>query len=248
MLKIILTVIGIVIVLTLIMFILLRRIVKTINEQTKVFFMMKLQSYDDMIEAKQQELNTLKAQEITKETEDTNPKEDQSNNSVSVVIPKDTPVYKVEGLVDIIRQIDKEFNHDFKAIILEFAEKSKNKNNEYYEELSKVKEKLDNYGLFNLVIKSKDEQLEIIKQLEITKTNLYKKYDEQYNKFSINDFIKFLDIEFSKNDTTIYVYVGNEKENYDDLASNIKTIYDKNIIRGIKIKYQNNVYEYHLSY
>ena len=122
MLKIILIVIGIVVVLTLIMFILLRRIVKTINEQTKVFFMMKLQSYDDMIEAKQQELNNLKAQEITKE-EVNETVQEQSNNGVSVVIPKETPVYKVEGLVDIIRQIDKEFNHDFKKIILEFASK-----------------------------------------------------------------------------------------------------------------------------
>ena len=247
MLKIILIVIGIVVVLTLIMFILLRRIVKTINEQTKVFFMMKLQSYDDMIEAKQQELNNLKAQEITKE-EVNETVQEQSNNGVSVVIPKETPVYKVEGLVDIIRQIDKEFNHDFKKIILEFASKSKNEDNTYYKDISKIKKELEKYGLFNLVTKSKEEQIKIVQELEITKTELFKNYEEHYGNFVINNFIKFLDVELAKNDPTIYVYVGNEKENYDDLADNIKTIYDKNIIRGIKIKYHNNIDEYHLSY
>lgn len=247
MLRIILIVIAIVVVLTLIMFILLRRIVKTINEQTKVFFMMKLQSYDDMIEAKQQELNNLKAQEIAKE-EKTETVQEQSNNGVSVVIPKETPVYKVEGLVDIIRQIDEEFNYDFKKIILEFASKSKNENNSYYQSLSLIKSKLEEYGLFNLVTKSKNEQLQIVRDMKITETELYKKYEEHYGNFLINNFIKFLDVEIAKNDPTIYVYVGNEKENYDDLADNIKTVYDKNIIRGIKIKYHNNVYEYHLSY
>ena len=72
---------------------------------------------------------------------------------------------------------------------------------------------------------------------------MFKNYEEHYGNFVINNFIKFLDVELAKNDPTIYVYVGNEKENYDDLADNIKTIYDKNIIRGIKIKYHNNVIE-----
>ena len=66
MIHIIIIVIAIVVVLTIIMFMLLKRIVRTINEQTKVFFMMKLQSYDDMIEAKQQELDNLKAHELEK--------------------------------------------------------------------------------------------------------------------------------------------------------------------------------------
>jgi hypothetical protein len=247
MLNIILIVIAIVIVLTLIMFMLLRRIVKTINEQTKVFFMMKLQSYDDMIEAKQQELNSLKAQDIDEKEENVEIQE-QTSNGVSVVIPKETPVYKVEGLVDIIRQIDKEFNYDFRKIVLEFINASKNDNNDYYNSLSDIKNKLADYGLFNLITRTKEEQFNIVKELGIIDTELYKKYIYFYGVFMINNFIKFLDVEISKYDPTIYVYVGNEKENYDDLADNVKTIYDKNIIKGVKIKFHNNVYEYHLSY
>ena len=44
--------------------------------------------------------------------------------------------------------------------------------------------------------------------------------------------MKFLEAEMAKHDPTIYIFVGHEEENYDNLAENIKTIYDKNIISG----------------
>ena len=156
MIKIIIIVIAVVIVLTLIMFMLLKRIVRTINEQTKLFFMMKLQSYDEMIESKQQELDNLKAHEIEKEEVKEITDNDKPNVGTNIVIPKDAPIYKVEGLVDIIRKIDKQFNHNYEEIINSFIKISKNENTEYYDGLLKARKTLEKYGLFNIVTKTKN--------------------------------------------------------------------------------------------
>ena len=247
MIHIIIIVIAIVVVLTIIMFMLLKRIVRTINEQTKVFFMMKLQSYDDMIEAKQQELDNLKAHELEKEETEENVDLNKPNLGRGIVIPKDAPIYKVEGLVDIIRKIEKQFNHDYEEIINSFIEKSKNENTEHYNELLKVRKTLDKYGLFNIITETKDEQYEIVKGLNLN-PKIMKEYHKYFGNFTFNNFMKFLEAEMAKHDPTIYIFVGHEEENYDNLAENIKTIYDKNIIKGVKIRYHNKMYEYHLSY
>ena len=43
------------------------------------------------------------------------------------------------------------------------------------------------------------------------------------------------------------VYVGDKSENYDYLSKYIKTIYSADIYKGIKIKYQNKIYDYSLN-
>ena len=77
---------------------------------------------------------------------------------------------------------------------------------------------------------------------------MMKEYHKYFGNFTFNSFMKFLEAEMAKYDPTIYIFVGHEEENYDNLAENIKTIYDKNIIKGVKIRYHNKMYEYHLSY
>ncbi|MEG0909778.1 MAG: hypothetical protein RSH78_05405, partial [Bacilli bacterium] len=59
MIQIVLIVIVIIILLTIIMFVLLKKIVKLINEQSKLFFVMKLQSYDELIDEKEKKLEKL---------------------------------------------------------------------------------------------------------------------------------------------------------------------------------------------
>ena len=49
------------------------------------------------------------------------------------------------------------------------------------------------------------------------------------------------------NNPTITVYVGDKNESYDNLSKYIKTIYSKDIYKGIKIKYQNKIYDYSLN-
>ena len=74
------------------------------------------------------------------------------------------------------------------------------------------------------------------------------KYLENYKKedFNILEFKNHIENLIDQNDQTIYVRVGKKEENYDHLNNNIKTIYDESIIKGIKIVYQNKLFDYSL--
>ena len=63
-------------------------------------------------------------------------------------------------------------------------------------------------------------------------------------KFNITNFINKLDILILKNDPSILIYTGNEKDNFNEINENITTIYDKKITEGFKIVYKGVVYDY----
>ena len=47
-----------------------------------------------------------------------------------------------------------------------------------------------------------------------------------------------------KTSTLVKVYVGDKKENYDDISDKVKTIFDDKIVDGFKIEYRGIVYDY----
>ena len=73
--------------------------------------------------------------------------------------------------------------------------------------------------------------------------NLVEKIIET-NKFSVSGFLKKLENLIIKNNPKINVYVGNEEENYDNIADNVRTIYDSNIVDGFRIEYKGTIYDY----
>lgn len=243
MIQTVLIVIVIIILLTIIMFVLLKKIVKLINEQSKLFFVMKLQSYDELIDEKEKKLEKLE----NKEKEEILKKEELDIESINVVIPQESPKYEIEGLVEVIKKIEKEFNYDSKKIVLYYVELSKREDLFYYNNLLEIKNKLDQYGLFNIITKDENKQNKIFESLGITDTRIFSLYKFNYNTLNINNFMKVLQNEIKKNDPTIYVYVGDETENYNEIANNVKTCFEKTIIKGIKVKYKNILYEYSLS-
>lgn len=42
----------------------------------------------------------------------------------------------------------------------------------------------------------------------------------------------------------MYVYTGEKQDNLDHMASDVKTCYDENICEGVRLVYQNQVYDY----
>ena len=61
MIKVIIIVFAFLALMILIMFFLLKNIVKTINEQSKSYFALKLQDYDDLVEEKSKKLDEIKS-------------------------------------------------------------------------------------------------------------------------------------------------------------------------------------------
>ena len=71
-------------------------------------------------------------------------------------------------------------------------------------------------------------------------------YERINEKFDLENFIGYLDIEIKKNDPTIYVLVGNKNVSFNEVSEKVKTMYREEVYRGIKIVYRGNIYDYSL--
>ena len=63
-------------------------------------------------------------------------------------------------------------------------------------------------------------------------------------KFNIRTFLEVLDRRILEYNPEIKVYVGDKKENYDNINENVKTIITKDIAEGFKIEYKGIIYDY----
>ena len=92
-----------------------------------------------------------------------------------------------------------------------------------------------------------DQEQKIKELLNDQEYKIYKLYKEINKSNNIDGFIDYLNEMLDLNNPKIIVYVGDKKENYDHISENIKTIYRNDIYKGIKIKYQNRIYDYSLN-
>ena len=76
---------------------------------------------------------------------------------------------------------------------------------------------------------------------------LYETYLKMNEKTSIDGFIDYLNELIDLNNPTVLVYVGDKSMNYNYLSKYIKTVYSKDIYKGIKIIYKNYIYDYSLN-
>ena len=60
-------------------------------------------------------------------------------------------------------------------------------------------------------------------------------------------FIDYITELLDLNSPRVLVYVGKKDENYDYLSKYIKTVYSRDIYKGIKIVYRNKIYDYSLN-
>ena len=74
---------------------------------------------------------------------------------------------------------------------------------------------------------------------------LYLALDEK--KASVDGFMDYLNELIDLNSPTVFVYVGSKSENYDYLSQYVKTIYSKDIYKGIRIIYRKCIYDYSLN-
>lgn len=234
----------VVIILTTFMFFSLKRIVSKVSEETKVYFVMKLQSYDELIEEKEKKLAELASNEVELKENIENLTAEELKE---VIIAKEPPKYQYEGLGDIIKQIEKDFNYNYFEIIKKFLMVSQKYDSNNYNNALKIKKIILNKGIYNFIIKKEHEQIKMMKEYNIDQTLVYKEYFKQYKKFNINNFLKLVDVFIIKNDPHIYITTGSNNTDFNDLNDLIVTNTNKNIIKGIKILYRGKIYDYSLS-
>lgn len=249
MIKVIIIVFAFLALMILIMFFLLKNIVKTINEQSKSYFALKLQDYDDLVEEKSKKLDEIKSSYNETKIEENNKIKEESDNGIvnkASVIDFSNANYQVEDILERFKEIDKRFVINSKSVVEKFL-KDINTYDNNYNVLISIKNKINSLGIYELLSSNKsDAYKKILSVLNEEETNILKKYSKS-SSFRVDEFLSYLDYEIKKSDPTIYVEVGNKDENYDYLSPNIKTVYNKRIYKGIMITYQDKVYDYSLN-
>ena len=66
----------------------------------------------------------------------------------------------------------------------------------------------------------------------------------EIEEFDILDFISWLKQTVSIQTPELKAYLGEEDENYDNVADNVVCMFDKNVCEGIRIVYQGRLYDY----
>ena len=232
------------------MFIVLKSTVKKINSQTKLYFVDKAQEYDYMIDKKLDKLSKinqeLKEKELNKEETNDSINSNNYEFDYKIIDMLNKTKYQDKNIFEINKLIDENFDIDYIGILKEFLINIDT--DESYKFAMDLRNKFNSTTIYQLKILSELEQMELLKKnLNEKELQVYKAYLKLNNKHDIDNFIDYLNELVDLNNPNITVYVGNKTENYDHLSKYIKTIYSKDIYKGIKIIYKNKIYDYSLN-
>lgn len=229
------------------MYIILSNTVNKVNEQTKAYFVEKLQVYDNLIEDKEKKLNEIEEKLKNKKIEleklrDTNSKKNYTfdNNIIDIMTDAD---YKGKNF-ELQKKIDSEFDFDYEKIILDFI--NEKVDDREYNTCLEIKKRFNS----KLVYKIKNEidlEKAITEQLKEEELKIFNKFKKINNKYNIDDFLNYIDELIATSSPYIEVQVANPKQNYDHLSKYIKTVVNDSIYKGVKIIYRNKVYDFSLN-
>lgn len=227
-----------------VLFLLLKMEVTDINNKSKVYFTRKIQEYTDYI-SQEKQLN------IDKKEEKVVDKKEKEEKKSTVIYVEKKANYEIDDLLKLMKKIDEDFqinNIDIiKAFLREYVVDD-DKRNKKYQSLLKMKKLIDSIGIYNIITKYEvDDYEELVSSLKLINHDLFMEFFSGRDDFSIEDFSDYLNYEIGKSDPTIYIYVGNRKLNYDTIDKRIRTLYSDEIYKGLKIIYLNKLYDYSLS-
>ena len=240
----------IVAILVLLMFLILKKTVGIVNEQTKSYFVNKLQGYDDIIREKEEKLHEI--DELVKNKK--NGIKEENNSTVQNNYAFDTNIidlfnstkYQDKNVYELNKKVDEEFVVNYEELIKDFLSLKDEKSD--YEFCLELRNKFDSeeiYKLKNMLDSEREEYLKNI--LDAKEYKIYEAFKTIVNDHSIENLVDYLDQLVDLNNPKITILVGNKNENYDHLSDYIETIYNDKIYRGIKIIYKNKVYDFSLS-
>ena len=240
----------IVIILVVLMYIILKSTVKKINSQTKLYFVDKLQEYDYMIDDKLNKLNeineNIKEKELKREEQDSSTNSAHYDFDYQIIDLLNKTEYQDKNIFELNKEIEEKFKMDYEALLKKFLENIKDDGS--YQFCINLKKKFIGEEIYKLKLLLPEEQTEYLKKfLTEEEFKIYKVYQSLENKPTIDGFLDYIDELIDLNNPCILVYVGKKEENYNHLSKYIKTIYSKEIYKGIKIIYKKRIYDYSLN-
>lgn len=230
------------------MYKILRKTVDRVNEQTKSYFVDKLQVYDDLINEKESKLNEVNEKLENKKAELESLKDTSSKNNYtfdkSIIDIMTDADYKEKYFSDLQKKIDNEFDIDYEKIILEFIEQ--NVDDKDYFTASKIKEKFSSKLIYKIE-NELDLEKAILDELDEDEKYIFYEFKKQNKVKKLNDFLNYLDELIAITSPYIEIQVASSKQNYNHLSKYIKTVVNDSIYKGIKIIYKNKVYDFSLN-
>lgn len=233
------------------MFMILKKTVGIINDQTKSYFVNKLQDYDSLIQDKENKLqeidNLIKDEE--KRIKEKETQVENNNNYVfdtNVLDLLNSTRYQDQNIFELNKKIDENFVVNYEELIKDFLTLCDDSND--YDFCVKLREKFNSDVIYKLKsLLPEDFEKELKDFLSKKEYKIYEAFKLVANECNIDNFIDYLDQLVDLNNPKIRILVGNKSENYDHLSKYIETIYSDRIYRGIKIIYKNKVYDFSLS-
>lgn len=159
-----------------------------------------------------------------------------------------TPQYKEESFFSNYKNLKKKFNLNIEETITKFIKEHKtNEDEQEYKVLLNFCNQFNKKILYECSTLKSEDQYELVKSVLTEEEKMWMKLeDSSINKrqFTILKLIEKLQDRIKKIDPTIYVYVGRESTNYDNLDPQIKTYHYKNMSEGVIIHYKGKMYDY----
>lgn len=232
--------------LVVITFLLLKRIVNRVNEQSKLYFTLKLQEYDELVAEREKRLEEIKREEIQPQDKE---EEKEIKAPPIVVYKKENPEYQMEDLLKTVKKVEDRFQLDMEETIKKFLNQVPTPEElERFHKLEQMKEYILERGVYNIIVTEEDDTLEqIFKELRMIDVDIVDAFVFNNSEVTIEEFLNYIENEQYKCDPYIYVEVGDKKLNFDYLSKRIKTQYNEKIYRGIMIVYRNKMYDYSLN-
>lgn len=257
MIKLIVAAIILIIIMLVFVYILFKNIIKSINENAKKYFVNKLQSYDYLLEEKQEkleeirtEINDLKEHKnILDKKEEIYGREQANKEEKASPVKYDlrTPAYRETQFFNNYKEVKKIFTVDNENIIKDFIKEHRNeKEDKEYRALKKIRAKFDNDSIYGCLTLSKDEQISILEEVLTATDKKTVKFEDlkQKEDFDIKDLISYIDNRMEEIEPTVYIYTNGLDKRYDLIDKNIIMKQYNNMSEGIIIKYRNKIYDY----
>ena len=252
-------VIVVLLVLIYFMTIMLRSVVSESNQKVNGYFLKNLEMYDARYKDKVNALRHINVEyeEVSRELRN------MKNEMISY---KTSPFYAPRPVprdifIPTARYIDNDFFEEYKIAKDKLMSINKQEvidnvidkvpftgNLEIYETIQGIMNKLNFDAIYDLCSITREDQLQIIKEsLNEKEQELLFKYLgtlEDIDEFEVLGFTDFLKHTAWKNDPHVFVSVAENEEDYSNEDRNIVCLVDQNICEGLKIVYQNKVYDY----
>lgn len=251
MIEIFISVIIVICVMSLFLFLILRKVVKRLNDKVKSEFIKNLNVYDEIIEQKSTMLHELE-QKI------------EISNQVQNYEGTSEEVYNYDTNTVLIEQgsyINGEFFKHYSMIQKDFKDPAYEETKKKVYELSRYRKDLNVHeyreiqNLFThdlqyeiLTLTSHDEKIvfDLISQHSHAKKKILDSYLNKFQVFDFMEFMMYVKDYIRAHDSTVYVYSRDGRILLEDSPKHVVYLEDSTINEGYKICYRDQVFDFSL--